>query len=318
MIRYFWWVLLVHINSLYDSPHRIRTYTSRKIMEQPLTDIYVFSVTGFSSESSLLSPSSAMRPPSQKGVRSTGSLDRLREETKPRDFSAPLKKTSAKQQSFIPHRTSTPASKRSLSRNNDYRHSFHLSSLPEMTVTPDRPNRWSIGDMTSSLTGLGGSLPFSSSASQGSDLQRSMESELESSTESEGWPVRLISIQHDFLGTREKWRFSFWLVLLLAYLLVCVPFIVSSDIYRFANCFFLYERYHEGVPQSRPLSQTPMEPVIMIISPEGGYLISARKTLRCSSVTPSLVVNFLQLPLHTLPATTDPTSVPPENHVIPK
>lgn len=172
-------------------------------MEQPLTDIYVFSVPGFSSESSLLSPSSAMRPPSRKGVRSTGSLDRLREETKSRDFSAPLKKTSAKQQSFIPHRTSTPASKRSLSRNNDYRHSFHLSSLPEMTVTPDRPNRWSIGDMTSSLTGLGGSLP-SSSASQGSDLQRSMESELESSTESEGWPVRLISIQHDFLGTREK------------------------------------------------------------------------------------------------------------------
>ena len=80
----------------------------------------------------------------------------------------------------------------------------------------------------------------------------------------------------------------------------------------------MYERYHEGVPQSRPLSQTPMEPVIIIISPEGGYLISARKTLRCSSVTPSLVVNFLQLPLHTLPATTDPTSVPPENHVIPK
>ena len=173
-------------------------------MEQPLTDIYVFSVPGFPSESSLLSPSSAMRPPSRKGVRSTGSLDRLREETKPRDFSAPLKKTSAKQQSFIPHRTSTPASKRSLSRNNDYRHSFHLSSLPEMTVTPDRPNRWSIGDMTSSLTGLGGSSPFSSSASQGSDLQRSMESELESSTESEGWPVRLISIQHDFLRTREK------------------------------------------------------------------------------------------------------------------
>lgn len=173
-------------------------------MEQPLTDICVFSVPGLSSESSLLSPSSAMRPPSRKGVRSTGSLDRLREETKPRDFSAPLKKTSAKQQSFIPHRTSTPASKRSLSRNNDYRHSFHLSSLPEMTVTPDRPNRWSIGDMTSSLTGLGGSLPFSSSASQGSDLQRSMESELESSTESEGWPVRLLSIQHDFLGTREK------------------------------------------------------------------------------------------------------------------
>ena len=270
MIRYFWWVLLVHINSLYDSPHRIRTYTSRKIMEQPLTDIYVFSLPGFSSESSLLSPSSAMRPPSRKGVRSTGSLDRLREETKPRDFSAPLKKTSAKQQSFIPHRTSTPASKRSLSRNNDYRHSFHLSSLPEMTVTPDRPNRWSIGDMTSSLTGLGGSLPFSSSASQGSDLQRSMESELESSTESEGWPVRLLSIQHDFLGTREKWRFSFWLVLLLAYLLVCVPFIVSSDIYRFANCFlFCTSDTTKGFHNLDPSAKLPWNRSLLLYHRKG-------------------------------------------------
>ncbi|KAJ7377044.1 hypothetical protein OS493_031002 [Desmophyllum pertusum] len=133
---------------------------------------------GFSSESSLLSPSSTMTPPSRKAVRSTGSLDRLRDETKTR--STPLKVTSSSRpQSFIPRKTSTPGPKRGLSRNNDCRHSFHLSSLPEMRGAPARPKPLFMGS--------GESLPNTPSASEGSDLQFCMDSELESGTESEGW-----------------------------------------------------------------------------------------------------------------------------------
>ena len=142
-------------------------------------------LTGSSSDSNLLSLSSTLTPPSRKAVRSTGSLDRLRDETKKQ--SSPLKASTSRPQSFIPRRTSTPASKRSLSRNNEHRHSLHLSSLPEVSVTPARPNRWSIGDMTRGFMESNESLPNSPSASEGSDLQFCMDSEMESSTESEGW-----------------------------------------------------------------------------------------------------------------------------------
>lgn len=161
----------------------VRPQASKKVANS-----YLLFWPGSSSESSLLSLSSTMTPPSRKTVRSTGSLDRLRDETKKQ--SSPLKASSSRPQSFIPRRTSTPASKRGLSRNNEHRHSFHLSSLPEVSVTPARPNRWSIGDMTRGLMESNESLPNSPSASEGSDLQFCMDSEMESSTESEGW-VRL-------------------------------------------------------------------------------------------------------------------------------
>lgn len=129
-----------------------------------------------------------MTPRLRKTVRSTGSLDRLRDDTKKQSSLLKASITS-RPQSFIPRRTSTPASKRSLSRNNEHRHSFHLSSLPEMSATPVRPNRWSIGDMTRGFMESNESLPNSPSASEGSDIQFCVDSEMESSTESE-W-VRL-------------------------------------------------------------------------------------------------------------------------------
>ena len=131
-----------------------------------------------------------MTPLSRKAVRSTGSLDRLRDETKKQ--SSPLKVSTSRPQSFIPRRTSTPGSRRGLSCNNEHRHSFHLSSLPEITVTPARPNRWSIGDMTRGFMESNESLPNSPSTSEGSDLQCCLDSDLESTTESEGW-VRFYS-----------------------------------------------------------------------------------------------------------------------------
>lgn len=56
-----------------------------------------------------------------------------------------------------------------------------------MSVTPARPNRWSIGDMTRGFMESNESLPNSPSTSEGSDLQFCLDSEMESSTESEGW-----------------------------------------------------------------------------------------------------------------------------------
>ena len=67
-----------------------------------------------------------------------------------------------------------------------------------MSVTPVRPNRWSIGDVTGSFMDSDESLPITPTASQGSDLQFFMDSEQESGTESEGWPVGLISALRDF------------------------------------------------------------------------------------------------------------------------
>ena len=64
-----------------------------------------------------------------------------------------------------------------------------------MSVTPARPNRWSIGDMSRGFMESNESLPNSPSASEGSDLQFCMDSELESSTESEGW----VSLDSGFL-----------------------------------------------------------------------------------------------------------------------
>ena len=61
-----------------------------------------------------------------------------------------------------------------------------------MSVTPARPNRWSIGDMTRGFMESNESLPNSPSASEGSDLQCCLDSDLESTTESEGW-VRFYS-----------------------------------------------------------------------------------------------------------------------------
>ena len=123
---------------------------------------------------------------SRKVVRSTGSLDRLRDaETKTQN--TPSKVSPSKARSFIPRSTSTPNTKRGLSRNDEHRHSFHLSSLPEMRVTPARPNRWSIGDMTRGFMDSNESLPNSPSVSEESDLHFCMDSEMGGSTESEGW-----------------------------------------------------------------------------------------------------------------------------------
>jgi len=63
-----------------------------------------------------------------------------------------------------------------------------------MSVTPPRPSRWSIGDMTRGFMESNESLPNSPSASEGSDLQFCMDSEMESSTESEGWVRKLAEI----------------------------------------------------------------------------------------------------------------------------
>lgn len=137
------------------------------------------------SESNLLSsppvtPSPSRNFSSRNPARSTSSLDRLREEAKMQSLSS--KVGSNRPQSFIPHKTSTPA------RPETSRHSMHLSSLPEISVTPaPRPNRWSIGEMTHGFSESGESLLNSPSGSEGSDLQFSMDSLLESGTDSEGW-----------------------------------------------------------------------------------------------------------------------------------
>lgn len=146
-------------------------------------------------ESSLLSSASPVKPSPSRSLsshtpaRSTGSLDRLREENKAKT-SPPKLGLSSRPQSFIPRRTSTPK------RSGTYRHSMHLSSLPEISTTPPaRPNRWSIGDLTHGFAEAGLSLPNSPSDSEGSDLQFSMDSLLESGTESEGWVrVRLFAL----------------------------------------------------------------------------------------------------------------------------
>lgn len=139
---------------------------------------------------------------SRKAVRSTGSLDRLRDEAKTPN--TPSKVSPSRPQSFIPRRTSTPVSKRGLSRNDVNRHSFHLSSLPEMRVTPARPNRWSIGDGSLGFMESNESLPNTPSVSEGSDLQFCMDSELESGTESEGWVRIQLALISLFKNTMEE------------------------------------------------------------------------------------------------------------------
>ncbi|XP_068708872.1 kinesin heavy chain-like [Montipora foliosa] len=110
-------------------------------------------------------------------ARSTSSLDRLREENKSQRL--PPKSCSSRQQSLIPRKTSTPV------HTETNRHSMHLTSLPEISHPPSsRPNRWSLVDMSRALSSRSLNSP---SDSEGSELQFSLDSSLESGTESEGW-----------------------------------------------------------------------------------------------------------------------------------
>ena len=119
---------------------------------------------------------------SRKSAQSTSSLDRLREETTPKRL--PPKSSSIGKQSFIPRKTSTPA------RSDTCRHTLHLTSLPEISLPAlSQPNRWSLIDTSHEFSGAGVSSRSlnSPSDSEGSELQFSMDSLLESGTESERW-----------------------------------------------------------------------------------------------------------------------------------
>ena len=175
----------LHINHFWELSDRIRVKSHDEVSYVGIC----LSKVGVSSvrESSLLSSPSPVKPAPSRSLsshtpaKSTSSLDRLREENKAKT-SPPKLGPSSRPQSFIPRKTSTPT------RSGTYRHSMHLSSLPEISATPPaRPNRWSIGDLTHGFAESGVSLPNSPSDSEGSDLQFSMDSLLESGTESEGW-----------------------------------------------------------------------------------------------------------------------------------
>ena len=130
-----------------------------------------------------VTPSEAGSVPPQKQAKSAKSLEFLDEESKTKKQNLSLKVDTGRSQSFTPHRkTSTPG------RPGEHRHSMHLSSLPEISVTPSsRPNRWSVGDMAHLLSASGSS-PNSPSCSEASDLQLSVESLLEGGTTvDEGW-----------------------------------------------------------------------------------------------------------------------------------
>ena len=150
----------------------------------------IFTGIATTSESSLslstsslpVTPSEARSVPPQKQAKSAKSLEFLNEESKTKKQNLSLKVDTGRSQSFTPHRTSTPG------RPGEHRHSMHLSSLPEISVTPAaRPNRWSVGDMAHLLSASGSSLN-SPSCSEASDLQLSVESLLEGGTTvDEGW-----------------------------------------------------------------------------------------------------------------------------------
>ncbi|KAK2572377.1 Kinesin-like protein KIF3C [Acropora cervicornis] len=132
--------------------------------------------------SSPVKPSLSCALSSRKSAQSTSSLDRLREETTPKRL--PPKSGSIGKQSFIPRKTSTPA------RSDTCRHTLHLTSLPEISLPAlSQPNRWSLIDTSHGFSGAGVSSRSlnSPSDSEGSELQFSMDSLLESGTESERW-----------------------------------------------------------------------------------------------------------------------------------
>lgn len=129
-----------------------------------------------------VTPSEARSVPSQKKAKSAKSVEFLYEESKTKKQNLSLKVDTGLSLSFTPHRASAPG------RPGEHRHSMHLSSLPEISVTPAaRPNRWSVGDMAHLLSASGESLN-SPTCSEGSDLQLSVESLLEGGTAvNEGW-----------------------------------------------------------------------------------------------------------------------------------